>query len=156
MGYLSKLTGKITEIRSGRASTQAAALCYRLSEDGQLQILLLTSRDNGRWVLPKGNVEVHESAHKCAKREAMEEAGIMGFVKKKPLGYYTYVKSLQKPPYLVSVHLLKVESTVANFLEKGQRQQRWLTPMEAALLVEEPELKAMFRLVTALGFEPQA
>lgn len=32
-----------------------AALCYRLKgKTGALEVLLLTSRDTGRWVIPKG------------------------------------------------------------------------------------------------------
>jgi 8-oxo-dGTP pyrophosphatase MutT (NUDIX family) len=147
MGYLAKLTDKVADIRSGRASTQAAALCHRVSDIGELQVLLLTSRDTGRWIIPKGNIELHESPFKCAKREAFEEAGVIGSVKKKPFGYFTYIKSSDKPPYVVSVHLLAAESMTARFREKGQRQQQWLPPLDAALLVDEPELKGLFRLL---------
>jgi 8-oxo-dGTP pyrophosphatase MutT (NUDIX family) len=34
-------------------AAQVAALCWRMHK-GRVQVLLVTSRDTGRWVLPKG------------------------------------------------------------------------------------------------------
>ena len=39
---------------SQQAAAQLAALCYRVTRKRGTQILLITSRETGRWVIPKG------------------------------------------------------------------------------------------------------
>ena len=57
---------------------QYAALCYRFRKDNTLEILLITSRDTGRWVIPKGWPMKGKRAHEVAAGEAYEEAGVKG------------------------------------------------------------------------------
>jgi 8-oxo-dGTP pyrophosphatase MutT (NUDIX family) len=74
---------------------QYAALCYRLSKKNpEPEVLLLTSRDTGRWVIPKGWPMANKKAHAVAEQEAYEEAGVRGTVEKAPFGYYEYEKKL--------------------------------------------------------------
>ena len=56
---------------------QVAALPWRRHDD-DLEIMLITSRDTGRWVLPKGWPEAREPLCEAALREAGEEAGLSG------------------------------------------------------------------------------
>ncbi|MCA1867936.1 NUDIX hydrolase [Agrobacterium genomosp. 3] len=125
---------------------QAAALCCRISDEGVIEILLISSRDTGRWVLPKGFVEKKESTFKAAQREALEEAGIIGKVRKKPIGHYSYFKDGQRP-LNVAVHLLKFERQTEDFRERTQRRQTWVAPLTASGLVDEPELRELLRSI---------
>ncbi|MEZ2126270.1 MULTISPECIES: NUDIX hydrolase [unclassified Sinorhizobium] len=128
---------------------QCAALCYRHAADG-VQVLILTSRESGRWIIPKGWPMDGKKPHQVAAQEALEEAGVRGKAKKKPFGYFTYLKELdsgQRVPCLVQVHLLKVESMEEDFPEKDQRTLEWVSCLEAALRVKEPELKGLFLLL---------
>jgi 8-oxo-dGTP pyrophosphatase MutT (NUDIX family) len=149
LSYLATLKAKTEDLLLDRKVSQAGALCFRPTEEGTAEVLLLTSRETGRWVIPKGSIEKNEKPHKCALREALEEAGIQGKVDKRPFGHYTYIKDPKKPPLIVSVFLLKWESDADIFREKGQRQCQWMSPSQAACLVNEPELKGLFRLFTA-------
>ncbi|WCK80119.1 NUDIX hydrolase [Agrobacterium fabrum] len=93
-----------------------------------------------------GNAQ--EKTHEVAAREAWEEAGVTGKVKKKPLGYYTYVKKVrvgEHVPSLVQVHLLRVTKLDDDYPESGQRKTSWFSPEEAAAVVDEPELAALLR-----------
>ena len=46
---------------------QIAALPYTSDPiDGSMQILLITSRDTGRWVIPKGNIDSGQTPHGAA------------------------------------------------------------------------------------------
>ena len=72
---------------------QVAALCWRRSGKG-LKILLITSRDTGRWVIPKGWPMRNRSNAQAAAREAYEEAGLRGDVSERSVGIYTYLKAL--------------------------------------------------------------
>lgn len=145
--HLSSMSGKTQDLLKNRKIVQGAAICYRLDTEGRCEVLLLTSRDTERWVIPKGNVERGERPSKCAERESFEEAGIIGKAKKKPLGYYTYLKDEKKPPLVVSVFALKVIEQRSEFPEKGKRRQTWVSAADASSMVQEPELKGLFRLV---------
>ncbi|MDI7864813.1 NUDIX hydrolase [Rhizobiaceae bacterium n13] len=125
---------------------QYAALCYRLKKKNGLEVLLLTSRDTGRWVIPKGWPMPNKKSHSVAEREAFEEAGVKGKAERAPLGSFTYHKGLDQGLKVfcrVQVHALKVESMLDDFPEKGQRQLAWVSCAEAAERVDEPELKAL-------------
>ena len=65
-------------------------------ETGEPLVLLITSRDTGRWVIPKGWGMPKKEPHEVAEREAWEEAGVIGYAVKEPCGFYSYVKSLRK------------------------------------------------------------
>ncbi|ENN88829.1 Putative NTP pyrophosphohydrolase protein, MuT/nudix family [Rhizobium freirei PRF 81] len=149
--YLRHLAGEADKLFSGQTVEQYAAICYRRRDDGQeVEVLLITSRESGRWVIPKGWPMEKKLPHQVAEREAWEEAGVKGKARKRSFGYYTYLKSLdtgETVPSVVQVHLLEVAATSAEFPEHGQRRLRWLSPNDAASLVREPELKSLFRMV---------
>lgn len=122
---------------------QAAALPWRRTADGEVEILLVTSRRTRRWVPPKGWQERHESLHRTAAREAAEEAGVSGGVSARELGFFRYGKELDNgslSPCEVAVFALKVDHVAESWPESAQRERRWFAPTEAARLVDEPEL----------------
>jgi 8-oxo-dGTP pyrophosphatase MutT (NUDIX family) len=131
-----------------RMLEQFAALCYRIRKDrGIFEVLLVTSRESGRWVIPKGWPIAGKKPHEVAVIEAFEEAGVRGKAKKKPFGYFTYLKMFDngaRVPCRVQVHLLDVEEVSDVFHEKGQRISEWVSCIEAARRVHEPELKGLF------------
>jgi len=133
------------------ARVQFAALPYRF-EAGELQVLLLTSRETGRWVVPKGWPIAGKKPHRSAAREALEEAGIEGEVGKKPLGAFVYWKRLTGKFVLCHVWLfpLAVQNQRAEWREKGQRELRWVSPADAIGMVDEPGLADLI-----LGFANQ-
>src|SRR6266436_10021475 len=74
---------------------QAGVIAYCIV-DGKVQVLLMTSRDTGRWIIPKGNVNGRSTPSKAAEKEAYEEAGVRGTITSSiPLGIYTYFKKLE-------------------------------------------------------------
>ena len=130
---------------------QVAALPWRRSGDG-IEVMLITSRRSGRWIVPKGWPEWNEALFDAAAREAGEEAGITGTVSSQVLGSYRYEKrSDTGVSYEVQVYPLEVQSVAKTWREQSQRQRRWMTPAEAAAKVREPELAAMIR-----AFSPTA
>jgi 8-oxo-dGTP pyrophosphatase MutT (NUDIX family) len=131
------------------ARMQYAALCYRLRKKrGLPELLLITSRDTGRWVIPKGWPMEGRPPHAVAEREAYEEAGVRGTVHKESIGYYMYQKGLAQGltvPCKVQVYSLEVNDLCKNFPEKGQRRLEWVSCDEAAARVAEPGLKKLIR-----------
>jgi 8-oxo-dGTP pyrophosphatase MutT (NUDIX family) len=132
-------------------SLQVGALCWRLSGKG-LRILLITSRDTGRWVIPKGWPMRRRADWDAAAREAWEEAGVQGAIAQVAIGLYTYRKMLPGGAFItcaVRVFPLEVQSMRREYPETAQRSSRWFSPRKASLRVEELELAALIR-----GFEP--
>lgn len=142
----------VADIPDGEARAQVAALCWRI-EDGRPEVLLVTSRETGRWVVPKGWSMKGKSAAEAARREAWEEAGAEGRMTDVCLGVYAYTKVLGKDedvPCIVELYPLKVKSLARKFPERAQRRRRWFGLKKAAQRVDEPELKALL-----LGFDPK-
>lgn len=131
---------------SQAAMTQYAALCFRQKARQAPEILLITSRDTGRWVTPKGWPMKDKTGAECAAQEAFEEAGVEGRLFADSIGLFTYDKILDDgtaQPCVVSVYPVAVEKLHAIYPEHGQRRRRWFSPAKAAARVDEPELAAI-------------
>lgn len=137
---------------------QIAALPYRTSgnaPDAAVSILLVTSRDSGRWVVPKGNFANRVIPHVAAAEEAEEEAGVRGAVCPTPLGSFRYRKKRSSGAALmtdVQLFPLAVSEEMAEWKESGERERRWFTLAEAADAVEEPDLRDLIRSFGASEF----
>lgn len=132
--------------------TQFGALCYRL-RDGKPEVLLVTSRGSGRWIIPKGWPIPGRTPAGMVLQEAWEEAGVRGQVHNVVLGLYSYRKTVgpdRGMPCLVMVYPVEVRSLAARFPEAGQRRHKWLRPKKAAKCVEERELAHLIR-----SFDPR-
>jgi 8-oxo-dGTP pyrophosphatase MutT (NUDIX family) len=123
------------------SSTQFAALPWRINERGIRQVMLLTSRDTRRWVIPKGWPMKKRKPAEVASQEAYEEAGLIGhIVGKRPVGKFHYAKLLPKKGEVlcqVRVFLFRVEQQLDDWPEKGQRETKWFNADEAVNLVDE-------------------
>jgi 8-oxo-dGTP pyrophosphatase MutT (NUDIX family) len=127
---------------------QYAALPYRRKRNSRTEVLLVTSRDTGRWIIPKGWPVKRKSPHKSAAREALEEAGVIGRINRRPLGAFSYKKRLKSGKVViceVQVFVMKVKRRVGNWLEKGQRKAKWLPRTKAAKTVGDRVLGTIIR-----------
>jgi 8-oxo-dGTP pyrophosphatase MutT (NUDIX family) len=123
---------------------QYAALPFRYLRD--LEILLISSRETHRWVIPKGWPMMGRKPHAAAAREARQEAGLVGLIGKRSVGSYQYIKRLNNgAPLLCTVEVfpMMVERQRARWPEQNQRVVRWFPADEAAAAVDEPELQAL-------------
>ncbi len=121
---------------------QVAALPYRVGAG--VEIMVVSSRETRRWVLPKGWPMKGKTLHAAAEREALEEAGIEGVISARALGQYHYVKRMKNgstPLCAVSVFPLLVTRERETWQESAQRTTRWMPVETAAAAVDEPELK---------------
>jgi 8-oxo-dGTP pyrophosphatase MutT (NUDIX family) len=123
---------------------QYAALPFRVGE--RLEVMLVSSRETKRWVLPKGWPMKGRKPHAAAAQEALEEAGLEGKVGKVALGTYSYQKRMQNGavlPCLVHVFPLQVSRQLKVWPEMGERTTRWFSVHEAAAAVNEAELREL-------------
>lgn len=125
---------------------QAGAICYRRTKKG-IEVLLIGSLRNGRWGIPKGDIEDGETSWQAAAREAFEESGARGECPSNEIGVFHYAKSTKPLPCRVRVHLMPIQSMEKDFPEKGKRALKWSTIKQAAELAWNPELQAVLRKV---------
>jgi ADP-ribose pyrophosphatase YjhB (NUDIX family) len=130
--------------RRSKRALQFGALPWRIGERGTREIMLLTSRETHRWIIPKGWPIKGRKPADVASQEAYEEAGLMGrIVSKRPLGNFHYEKRLAKKEILceVRVFLFRVGRQLDHWPEEHARETRWFDATEAAELVEEGGLR---------------
>jgi len=104
-------------------------LPYRFDSEAGVEVLLVTSRETGRWIIPKAWPIKGFKPAKTAAREAYEEAGVRGHVSGRPLGQYVYEKQMEDRvvsfPCEVQVFPLLVKTQLKKWPESGQRKVRW-------------------------------
>ncbi|SDY21064.1 NUDIX hydrolase [Citreimonas salinaria] len=122
---------------------QIAALPLRWEGDGSVSVLMVTSRDTGRWVMPKGWEMDGKKPWHAAEIEALEEAGAKGHIGRDCIGTYRYPKIMgdgRVIPCRVRVYPMVVEELLRDWKERKQRVRKWFTPKAAAKRVDEQEL----------------
>lgn len=125
---------------------QIAALPLMRDKKGRIKILMVTSRDTGRWVMPKGWEMDGEKPWDAAAIEAIEEAGAEGYISDQVLGTYRYPKILKNGeilPVEVRVYPMVVEKLRRDWKERKQRTRRWFSVKAAAKRVNEPDLSEL-------------
>ncbi|WDR02310.1 NUDIX hydrolase [Devosia algicola] len=125
---------------------QLAALPWRKTKSGKIEILMVTSRISQHWLLPKGWPMTGKSLVEAAAQEALEEAGVRGKMHSKPVGKYYYDKLMkdgQAVPCTVDCFALKANKLLDEWPEATQRERRWFTLPDAAAAVYEPDLARM-------------
>lgn len=132
--------------------TQFGALCYRIRND-KVQVLLVTSRGTGRWILPKGWPIDGATPAEAALQEAWEEAGVQGKVTGGIQGIYSYEKNGdgENLPCVAAIFPVKVNALKRKYPEMDQRDRKWVSRKKAASLVDDPELRQIIS-----NFDPRA
>jgi len=126
---------------------QYAALPYRI-RGRRVEILLITSRETRRWVIPKGWPMTGLAPPDAAAVEAAEEAGVLGEIEPRPIGSYRYLKKVKGGQHLavqVIAFPFRVDAQVEDHKESGQRDHRWFAYQRAAGVVAEPSLRHLIR-----------
>jgi 8-oxo-dGTP pyrophosphatase MutT (NUDIX family) len=137
---------------------QYAALPWRRAEG--VEILLVSSRQTRRWIIPKGWPVAGLEPHAVAAREAFEEAGVTGEIDPSALGHFHYLKRRKDGTAqncLVQVFALEVERQAETWPERSERTTQWFKADAAAEAVEESELKGLIRdfATSAAGSHPR-
>ncbi len=134
------------QTRAAEPRVQYAALPFR--KGTQPEVMLVSSRETKRWVIPKGWPMKGRKPHAAAAQEALEEAGLVGKIEKQSLGSYHYIKNLRNGAAIlcrVDVFPLQVTKQRKSWPEREQRVTRWFTLEQAAEAVREPELAGIIR-----------
>lgn len=133
---------------SGKFARQIAALPLQWDKKDRLRVLMVTSRESRRWVMPKGwRMEGHKP-WAAAEIEALEEAGAVGSIGSEAIGQYWYDKKLDDGSRVrtrVTVYPMIVEKLKKRWKERNERKRRWFSPKTAAKKVDEPDLAELLK-----------
>lgn len=141
----------VRKAKKGDRIRQVAAIPFRRDSVGHIEVMLVTSRTTRRFIIPKGWPMKGKSRRKAATIEAWEEAGVVGKTLKEPAGAYSYWKRLSNRFIRVdvTVYLLAVTEELSDWNEANKRQRAWMSPADAATLIDEPELATLLKALVA-------
>ncbi len=140
---MTSLLGRLLRGKDARLPVQTGALPWRLGGGKRPQVLLVTGRRSGRWMIPKGWPMAGKSLAQAAETEAFEEAGIEGTIDPEPLGEFRHMKQhllMGELEVRILVYPLAVERELEEWPEIGERERRWFSLRRAAESVESAEL----------------
>jgi 8-oxo-dGTP pyrophosphatase MutT (NUDIX family) len=122
---------------------QSGVIPYR-KKQGKIEVMLITSRNKGRWIIPKGIIESGLDARASAAKEAFEEAGVQGDVHRKLLGVYKHRK--WGDVCTVQIYAMKVRKVYRKW-DETDREREWLSLKDALERLRKNDLRrAMQRL----------
>lgn len=122
--------------------TKSAVIPYRVNA-GKLEILLVTSIRKKKWIVPKGYIEFNLTAFESAKKEAFEEAGVVGSNETVEVGQFINEKKNRKE--LIKVYTMEVDEELDDYPEKNLRKRKWFTYEEAVEKVQNAQIKNFLR-----------
>lgn len=126
---------------------QAGALCMRDGDRG-VEVLLVSSLNTRRWIIPKGWPMNDRSLAGAALQEAWEEAGVRGQVEETALGSFVYDKIRKEGltiPCEVHVFRVAVTATEKRYPEAKRRKRKWVPLAKAAKMVDDVGLSDLLR-----------
>jgi 8-oxo-dGTP pyrophosphatase MutT (NUDIX family) len=127
---------------------QCAAIPYRRAQSGDLEILLVTSRSKGNWILPKGKVKPGKTAALSAQEEVYEEAGALGVVDQALVARFDLSVTGKDDGAVreeMQVFSLEVESLALVWPEMFQRQRRWVSVPDALEAIRNARIRKALR-----------
>jgi 8-oxo-dGTP pyrophosphatase MutT (NUDIX family) len=119
---------------------QAGVVPFFVSEN-EIHVMLITTRKQNRWIIPKGNIEKKLVAA-SASMEAYEEAGVKGIVLDEA-GAFTYDKAGKI--HNVTVFYFEIKKVLRKWPESRQRLRRLFSLEQAESLIADPKLTKMLR-----------
>ena len=119
---------------------QSGVVPFRKKEN-ELEVLLITSIKKKKWIVPKGYVEFNLTPFESAKKEAYEEAGVIGSNETIELGSYSVNKSIGKQ--YIKIFSMEVIKILDDYPEKNLRKRKWYSIKDAAETVSFPEVSNM-------------
>ncbi len=117
---------------------QSCVIPYRIS-NGSIELLLITSIKKQKWIFPKGFIEFNLSAFESAKKEAYEEAGVIGENETVELGSFDLKKKTRTSH--VKIFSMEVTKELKDYPEKNLRKRKWFNISEALENIENSDIK---------------
>lgn len=108
-----------------------------------MEILLITSLRKKNWIIPKGYVEYNLTPFESAKKEAYEEAGVLGSNETIEMGAFKIKKSVGT--CWMKVYSMEVNEVLNDYPEMQNRKRKWFSPEEALEKISMPQVVEMIK-----------
>ena len=103
------------------------------------KIVLITSKTNGYWIFPKGNLIKGKNGVQSAAQEAYEEAGILGKISNDVS--YTFSFKHLGDEYKTTFYPMKVETQLDDWPEVKKRKRKTVSVSKALELITIDDLR---------------
>lgn len=120
-----------------------AALPWRMSGEGTMEVLLIRQRQEKRWTVPSGPRSGTRTEFRAAERAAFQHAGVTGRLAPAPVGRFLTTLTLadgRKDSCEVTVFGLHVWGTLVNWPDETKVLRRWMPLSEARALAADSGL----------------
>jgi hypothetical protein len=120
-----------------------AALPWRISGEGTMEVLLIRQRQEKRWTVPSGTRSGTRTELRAAERAAFQLAGVTGRLAPASAGRFLTTLTLadgRKDSCDVTVFGLHVWGTLVRWPEETKVLRRWMPLSEARALAADPGL----------------
>lgn len=126
--------------------TQSGVIPYRITKNG-MEVMLITSLGKKKWIIPKGYVDYNLTPFESAKKEAYEEAGLLGSNETMELGVF----KIKKPAgnFVMKVYSMEVQEVLDEYPEMNERKRKWFSPEEAIEKISIPEIIDMIKVLSS-------
>ncbi|KAF4315891.1 hypothetical protein BBO99_00009751 [Phytophthora kernoviae] len=133
--------GKQRYSKDGRRLLSCIVVSHPEKGVGKDVLLISSSGKEGKWILPKGGWESHETITASALREVGEEAGVAGTITSS-LGKMNFQNKKDKPYRYYGFELQATK--IFDDWAESTRSRKWVTYKEAkGLLKDEPQMVKM-------------
>lgn len=122
--------------------TQSGVIPYRITKNS-MEILLITSIGKKNWIIPKGYVEYNLTPFESAKKEAYEEAGILGSNETIEMGSFKLKKA--SGICTIKIYSMEVQEVLDDYPDMNVRKRKWFTPEEAIEKISIPQIIEMIK-----------
>lgn len=127
-----------------RVRKQTGVIPYRVTAQGDIEVMLIASSHSGSWGLPKGKKEKGMSKRESALVEAWEEAGLKGKAGKK-LGTMSYRKGSTGVLQTVTYYAMRVETQHMEYPEQW-RKRKWFPIAKAVKQLNKKNAEFLHKL----------
>ena len=117
---------------------QSCVIPYRIA-NVIIYLFLFTSIKKQKWIFPKGFIEFNLSAFESAKKEAYEEAGVIGENETVELGTFDLKKKTRTSH--VKIFSMEVTKELKDYPEKNLRKRKWFSVKDALGNIENSDIK---------------
>ncbi len=94
-----------------------------------------------KWIFPKGYIEFNLSPFESAKKEAYEEAGVIGANETVELGSFGIKRSIGVCD--IKVYSMEVIEMLDDYPDKELRKRKWFSVKDASENISLPEVSGM-------------
>ncbi|KAL6843414.1 hypothetical protein ACP4OV_026736 [Aristida adscensionis] len=130
--------GRQRQRYDGEYRLVAGCVPYRVGEEGQVEVLMVSTPNRHDLVFPKGGWEDDEDVYEAACREALEEAGVRGSINRAALGVWVMrSKSSQvdgdspRGACKGFIFALEVAEELHRWPEQDTHGRQWVSPADA-------------------------